>query len=205
MSPASVGRSLCVVVALGLVSACGVQPTSASGSQVSAAPADHKQLLTYGQGLQFWSRLGAADRQLIDQKVFVTIEPEVGSYKLTQQELASGRIVAQFRKAPGGEVRRFGLLDADTLSYWGVSQQDGRYYGRFTSESFDTSYAIEIDWHDSTSKAGPSGEPNLPWGQSIGQWRFDPITGGGTPYSLLEDTGGSGWATCTPWGCCRTH
>ena len=204
MCPVWANRVARVVVAIGLMSACSNQPTATSGGQVAPAPADQRQLLTYAQSQQFWSRLGAADRALIDDKVDVIIEPEANSYKLTRQELAAGRIVARFLKSGGGEVRRLGLTEKDTVSFWTVSQQNGVYIGRFVSESFDTSYAIDIDWHDSTAKAATAMEPNLAWTQSIAQWRFDVLPGGGTPFALLADKG-TGWATCTAWGCCRTH
>jgi hypothetical protein len=204
MSSVWANRFAPVIVALVLLNACGRQPTTTAGVQVAAAPADQRQLLTYAQNQHFWSRLGAADRGVIDGKVDVVIEPEANSYKLTRQELAAGRIVAKFHKLGDGEVRRLGLTEKDTLSYWTVSQQNGEYIGRFVSESFDTSYAIEIEWHDSTAKAITASEPNLAWTQSIAQWRFEVLPGGGTPFPLLE-TSGTGWATCTAWGCCRTH
>lgn len=203
MCPVWTNRVTPVVAVLGLLSACS-QPTATSRGQVAAAPADQRQLLSYAQNQQFWSRLGAADRALIDDSVDIIIEPEANSYKLTRQELAAGRIVAKFHKSGAGEVRRLGLTEKDTVSYWTVSQQNGVYVGRFVSESFDTSYAIEIDWHDSTAKAITASEPNLAWTQSIAQWRFDVLPGGGTPFPLLADKG-TGWATCTAWGCCRTH
>lgn len=204
MGPIWANRIALVVALLGLMGACSVQPSATSRGQVAAAPADQKQLLSYAQNQQFWSRLGAADRAVIDGKVDVVIEPESNAYKLTRQELAAGRIVAKFHKLGGGEVRRLGLTEKDTVSYWTVSQQNGEYIGRFVSESFDTNYAIEIEWHDSTAKAPMASEPNLAWTQSIAQWRFDVLPGGGTPYPLLADQG-TGWATCTAWGCCRTH
>ena len=204
MRPVRANRVARVVVAIGLMSACTCQPSATPGGRLAAAPADQQQLLTYAQNQQFWGRLGAADRALIDEKVNIIIEPEANGYKLTRQELAAGRIVARFHKSPGGEVRRLGLTEKDTVSYWTVSQQNGAYIGRFVSESFDTSYAIEIEWHDSTAKALTASEPNLPWTQSIAQWRFDVPAGGGTPFPLLAESG-TGWATCTAWGCCRTH
>ena len=62
-------------------SACSNQPTATSGGQVAPAPADRSttQLVSYAQNQQFWSRLGAADRALIDDKVDVIIEPEANS------------------------------------------------------------------------------------------------------------------------------
>src|SRR4029450_45883 len=104
MCPVWANRVAHVLAALGLMSACSVQPTATSGGRVAAAPADQQQLLSYAQNQQFWSRLGAADRALIDGKVDVIIEPEANSYKLTRQELAAGRIVAKFPKSAGGEV-----------------------------------------------------------------------------------------------------
>ena len=187
-----------------LTAGCGVQPTTSTTGQVSAAPADKQQLIAYGESRQYWTRFGAADRQLIDGKILATAEPEVNSFKLTKEELASGRIIGRFHKAPGGELRRFGLLDADTLSYWTVSMEDGRYMGRFVSESFDTTYAITVDWHDVPIKGAPASEPNLPWGQSIAQWRFTIPPGGGTPFALVEGSG-SAWMTCSAFGCCRTN
>ncbi len=203
MRPVWANRVARIVAALGVISACSNQPTATSGGR-AAAPADQQQLLAYAQNQQFWTRLGAADRAIIDDSVDVIIEPEASNFKLTRQELAAGRIVARFIKTGGGEVRRLGLLDKDTVSYWTVSQQGNDYVGRFVSASFDTSYAITIDWHDSTSKGLAPSEPNLPWTMSIAQWRFDPETGGGTPFPLVASKG-TGWATCTAWGCCRTH
>jgi hypothetical protein len=204
MCPVWANRVARGVAALGLLSACSSQPTSTAGGQASAAPVDQRQLLTYAQSQKFWIRLGAADRALIDDKVNVIIEPEANSYKLTREELDAGRIVARFHKDAGGEVRRLGLTEKDTVSYWTVSQQNGEYIGRFVSESFDTSYAIQIDWHDSTAKALIASEPNLPWTQAIAQWRFNVPAAGGTPFPLLAESG-TGWATCTAWGCCRTN
>src|SRR4029078_3419476 len=132
--------------AIVVMSACTNQPTATSGGQVAPAPADQRQLLTYAQSQQFWSRLGAADRAVIDDKVYAIIEPEASSYKLTRQELAAGRIVARFLKSGGGEVRRLGLTEKDTVSYWTVSQQNGVYGGRFVSESFETRHSSERDW-----------------------------------------------------------
>jgi hypothetical protein len=176
------------------MSACSSQPTATSGGQVAAcAGRISSNCSRYAQNQQFWSRLGAADRALIDDKVDVIIEPEANSYKLTRQELAAGRIVARFHKSGGGEVRRLGLTEKDTVSYWTVSQQNGVYIGRFVSESFDTSYAIDIDWHDSTAKAITASEPNLAWTQSIAQWRFDVLPGGGTPVR-------ASWRTKAPVG-----
>src|SRR5262245_44497678 len=131
MCPVWANRVASVVAALGLVSACNVQPTPTSRGQVAAAPADQKQLLSYAQNQQFLSRLGAADRAVIDDKVDVVIEPEANSYKLTRQELAAGRIVAKFHKLGPGEVRRLGLTDKDTVSYWTVWQQSGAEMRRF--------------------------------------------------------------------------
>jgi hypothetical protein len=204
MCPVWANRVARAVAALGVIGACSNQPTATSGGRVAAAPADQQQLLAYAQNQQFWTRLGAADRAIIDDNVDVIIEPEANNFKLTRQELSAGRIVARFIKTSGGEVRRLGLLDKDTVSYWTVSQQGNDYVGRFVSASFDTSYAIAIDWHDSTSKGLVPSEPNLPWTMSIAQWRFDIPAGGGTPFALVADKG-TGWATCTAWGCCRTH
>jgi hypothetical protein len=176
---------------------------------------DKNRIIDYAQKLPYRTRLGAAARQLLpEEKVIVQIEPQLASFKLSRGELDEGRVVARFHKARGGSVRRFGLGEADTVSYWLVYRKGDQYYGRFVSQSVDTTYRIEVT-HHSEPDAGL--EHNLPWAQAIAQFQYreegfeehegrDKRRGDMTPMRDLAVAGGTtGWVTCSPYDCCRTQ
>ncbi len=206
------------VLLAGLLGAggCGYPPpTPPLPDRARAATADRQTLLRYGGALEFRSRLGAADVQYLDDGVLAGIEPQVGAYKISEEALAEGRIVARFRKGSGGSLPRFALLTQDTVSYWLVYRKDGEYYGRFISESSDTTYRISVDWHDGRP-GGHLGEDeqlshNLSWKQSIAQWRLaapyiqsGPARKGGQNSVPVVAGSHTGWVTCTLFGCCKT-
>ena len=201
-----------VLTATLALSACAYPPATApipGGSP--PATTDRGTLFGYGQALEFRTRLGAADVQYVDESILAAIEPQVGSYKISRADLAEGRIVARFRKAASGSLRRFALLAGDTVSYWLVYQQGDDYYGRFISASFDTTYQIAVDWH--TDDASEMLAHNLEWEQAIAQWRVaapwitgGPARRGGVNSAVVPVVarGTVGWVTCTAYGCCKT-
>ena len=188
MCPVWANRVARVVAAIGLIKRVQQSTDRDVGRSGCPAPADQRQLLSYAQNQQFWSRLGAADRALIDDKVDVIIEPE-REWLQADPAGARGRAdrgpVPQERRwrsaSPGadGEGYRV-LLDRFSTERRSISDASSR------NRSI-TSYAIDIDWHDSTARAATAMEPNLAWTQSIAQWRFDVLPGGGTS---VRATGG---------------
>jgi hypothetical protein len=176
---------------------------------------DKNRIIEYASRLPYRSRLGAASRQLLpEEQVVVQIEPQLASYRLSRGELDQGRVVARFHKARGGSVRRFGLGEADTVSYWLVYRKGDAYYGRFISQSVDTTYRIEVTHHTEPDKGL---ERNLPWAQAIAQFQyreegFEEHEGqgkGGSGMTLMRAAasagGTTGWVTCSPYDCCRTQ
>lgn len=211
--------------ALVLAFGCGQpQPGRPVPGRLMAAAASRGDIMQRGLGSRFRSRLGAAARQILASDsgsggppaVVVQIDPDTGSYSLSQSELDAGAVVARFRKFSPGAIRRFGLGMKDTLSYWSVSRApNGDYIGRFTSDGMDTSYVITVEVHE---EAEEGFEKVIPWRQAIAQFEYlGPVGGdlrtprrprGDAALDLLaveEGGGGSVWVTCMALGCCKVQ
>ncbi len=147
--------SALAVVAVG---ACKYPPPTApipGGEPPASAPKE--VLLRYGSSLEFRLREVVSDHDVVldpqypraaaeSLAVLVAVEPQIGVHQLTEEQLRQGRIVARFRKGPRGSLPSYGLAEGDTLSYW-VMYYDGRWKGRFISQSMDTKRNAEYDPH----------------------------------------------------------
>lgn len=175
-------------------------------------------VLKYGASLPYRTRLGASARQILaadtpavgPREVIVKLEPELNSWRLTEGQLAEGSVIARFHKESDGALRRFGLAESDTESFWIVYRKGDAYMGRFVSASMDTTYAIRFETHDSAEKGM---KENLPWAQAIAQFEYLGTTvernskqrGDGFPTFSIEGGGGTAWVSCTILGCCRSQ
>lgn len=210
-------RSSCVLLlpALLALSACVYAPPLPPSPGRDPGSQDRQRVIAYAEKLPYRTRLGAAARQLLpEEKVIVQIEPELASFRLGREQLDEGRVVARFHKARGGSVRRFGLGESDTVSYWLVYRKGDAYVGRFVSQSVDTTYRIEVS-HHSEAESGLS--RNQPWVQAIAQFQYREEgfmehegrgKGGDDPNRLINLAAGGGtigWVTCSPYDCCRTQ
>ena len=78
----------CEVLVVGLMVAIGCGPQARTTTVVRSGPpvsADKAALLTYADSLDYWDRLGAADRRPVDPEgVLARIEPEVDAYRISE-------------------------------------------------------------------------------------------------------------------------
>ncbi len=210
-------RPSCVSLLPGLLalSACAYAPPLPPSPGRDPGAQNRQRVIEYAQNLPYRTRLGAAARQLLpEEQVVVQIEPELASYRLGRQELDEGRVVARFHKSRGGSVRRFGLGEADTVSYWLVYRKGDAYFGRFVSQSVDTTYRIEVSHHREAERGLSR---NQPWVQAIAQFQYREdgyeeheghAKGASEGPQLLNIAAAGrtiGWVTCSPYDCCRTQ
>ncbi len=151
----------------------------------------------YAGQLQFDTTLGAADQQPIDfQRVQVgteraqlaRIEPESGSFDLSEKELAQGRIIARIKSA--AEVPSLSL--GPRWTWWWVDKHGpgGTWRSVFIPESEQAGKRVAL--RDSLELMGHY----RPWRQAIARFWFVRVT---SPHGdpLIVET----WGTCG--GCCK--
>lgn len=204
----------------GLVLGCGPTRQSRPSPSPQVQPPAKDDIIKRGSKQKFRTRLGAAAQQILapdkgstsEPVVVVQINPDTGSYSLTQEQLDAGAVIGRFEKRSSGALRRFGLGLKDTESYWYVFRdKDGAYKGRFVSQSMDTTYTIVVEIH--TEPEEGFGEV-IPWKQSVAQFAYLGPLGGdlrkprgdAMPLGLAEEGGGGTvWMSCTPLGCCKVQ
>lgn len=110
----------------------GTGPTvSAPFGSVDEAP--RAAVLAYARGLDFVTTDGAADTRPLSPTCLgcpsgpvITVQPERGSYLLSPEKLADGRILARLINQDRTAAPSFGLEPGDT-SYWWVDKAEGRW------------------------------------------------------------------------------
>lgn len=164
-------------------------------------PQARDQILEIARKQPYDVNPGASARALLDEGVEVTIEPQDGVYRLQNDQLAGGRVVARFINHGDKPVRRYGLT-AGGSSYWVIYQQQGEWLSAIISDSRDRGldrYGLQTRRH----------APTRPWLQSIAQWQLPDVLGrmspGGGELPPLALGKVAPWITCAPMVCCRVE
>lgn len=210
--------SIACLVGLTLSLGCGRSQPGSPGP-THGGPLSKQQIQKLGDSRTFRTRLGASARQILSpdrgstsrEVIVIQVNPDTASYALTPEQISAGAVIGHFQKLSGGSLRRFGLGEKDTSSYWYVYQdKSGQYMGRFVSESMDTTYRIDYEVHE---KPEDGMSQIIEWKQAISQFEYlGPLNspsndrkGKGDAFPMLpleEGAGGSVWITCGKQGCC---
>lgn len=197
----SLSRPLAAVSLL-LIAACALggggrplpEPLPVPGPEL---PQSRDKVLELGRKQVYDVNPGASARARIADGLEVTVEPQDGSYRLTEQQLAGGRIVARFINHGSKPVPEYGL-PAKGTSYWVVYAEKGQWYSSIIADSRSRDYdrlSVQIQIH----------RPNRPWRQSIAQWQLASALAmeapGGAPRAIATGEVRP-WVTCFAMGCC---
>lgn len=153
-------------------------------------------LLEIGRRQHYDANPGASDRAEVADGIQVTIEPQDGEYRQSEERLAQGAIVALLHNHSQKPLPKY-ALEPGGKSYWLVYRKKDRWLSAFIAESGNGQY----DRFDIPTVIHP---PTREWRQSIAQWQLSSVLGrerrGGSDYLLEEVTP---WTTCIAKGCCR--
>jgi hypothetical protein len=168
-------------------------PPTFDPAQVMSIPLE--KIREYAQRLSFDTVLGAADEELVDfERALIgtgsraRIEPEMGLYRISDKEVAEGRIIARIRSDKAVPSRGYGPW----WTWWWVDK-------RGPGETFRSVFIAESE-KPGTRVIGKGPltieyHPGYYWRQAIARFRVysDPAPGG-DPYVMA-------WGNCG--GCCR--
>lgn len=152
-------------------------------------------ILEIGRRQSYDQNPGASDRAIVQYDIEVTIEPQEGTYRQNEAQLARGAVVAELRNHSKKPLLSYALAPGGS-SYWVVYRKQGQWLSAFISET-DKS----LDRFDVPTVIHP---PTRPWRQSIAQWQLSGILSRSRPggdetmaTQLLP------WTTCIEKGCCK--
>jgi hypothetical protein len=162
-------------------------------------PQSRDQVLELARKEHFDPQPGASDRAVLPTGEEVTVQPQDGIYRLTDKQLAQGRVVAKFVNNDDKPVRRYALFPKGT-SYWVVYQLKGEWLSAFIADNRDRS----MDRFNLATVRHPAPRE---WRQAIAQWQLTDA------YSMIMQPGGAmsravalgllgPWTACAKDGCC---
>ncbi|MGH7699705.1 MAG: hypothetical protein ACREMJ_04175 [Gemmatimonadales bacterium] len=147
---------------------------------------------TAAVGLDFDSRPGAGDRQLLHREPcppcarhgpLVTIQPEKGSYGIPRRDFARGRVIAKLiNESPDSTDERYGLTPGAVV-YWWADDRPGKaprsIFFRVSPTPGFVVRDLEIEDHGRSV-----------WWQGMAGW--------------VWGSAEMAWASCGDRGCCRS-
>lgn len=162
-------------------------------------PEAREQVLELARKQVYDINPGASARAELDEGAQVTLEPQDGTYRLSEAQLATGRVVGRFINNSDKPVRRYGLAPRGT-SYW-VVYRGAR--GEWLSAVISDGRSRELDRYGLRTTMHI---PTRPWRQSIAQWQLagvlmDRAPGGGMLRELAVGRVAP-WVNCRAAGCC---
>jgi hypothetical protein len=194
-----VGGSRATLVALALWSAgCGrIRPTPAPSSGfdvVDTALPGADALRAYVGALRFDENYAVGDAQRLmighypdaHYGPLVTIQPEVGNYRLTWDDLRRGRIVARIINADSIPYPKLGLAPHSVTYWWAQTGPLGA-GGRSVFISTDSGSGRIVS--RTVGSLVYEAHPGIRYAQAAARWFWD-------------DADEKGWFPC-PGGCCK--
>ena len=155
-------------------------------------------VLKAARGQEYDVNPGASDRAVIDDEGSdVTIEPQLGAYRIDEADLAQGRVIGTFSNNSGHAIPSLGLAP-HARAYWFVYRRGAEWYSWLVADGSDSKLdqpRVPTRFH----------RPTRAWRQSIAQWQLadvlDHPKGPGGGADILT-TVTHPWVTCTVLGCC---
>lgn len=160
-------------------------------------PQSRDKVLEIGRKQVYEVNPGASARARIADGLEVTVEPQDGAYRLSEKQLAGGRVVARFVNHGSKPVPAYGLPPRGT-SYWVVYQDKGQWYSSIIADSRSREYDrlnVRISIH----------RPTRAWRQSIAQWQLESALEMEAPGGAIRELAVGPvrpWITCMAFGCC---
>jgi hypothetical protein len=161
-------------------------------------PQSRDKVIEIGRKQVYDVNPGASARARLDSGLEVTIEPQDGSFRLSDKQLAGGRIVARFINHSSRPIRDYALPPRGT-SYWVIYQDKGQWISAVIADSRSRDL-------DRLNVPTVIHKPSRPWRQSVAQWQLESALdmespGGGTREIAVGSV--MPWITCFAAGCCR--
>lgn len=152
-------------------------------------------LLEIGRRQAYDANPGAADRAELQEGIELTIEPQDGEYRQSEEQLARGAIVAQLRNNSRQPYPRY-ALEPGGRSFWVVYRKKDRWLSAFVSDSRNR----DLDRFDIPTIIHP---PTRAWRQSIAQWQLVGLLNHSRPGgSDAMSVSYTPWTSCLLKGCC---
>ncbi len=153
--------------------------------------ASRSAVLAYARSLEFDTTAGAADSRPLtrpncagcDPGPVATIQAEVGSFAVSEHQLAKGRILARIINEGSSTWDRLGLAPKDTVYWWVDSLATG-----WRSVFIPTASGGKVVVQGFTIERHQQGE----WSRAFARWRWNKSLN-------TEET----WATCDGGACCK--
>lgn len=161
-------------------------------------PQAREKVIEIGRKQVYDANPGASARARLETGLEVTIEPQDGSFRLSDKQLAGGRIVARFINHTSRPIRDYALPPKGT-SYWVIYQDKGQWISAVIADSRSRDLDrlnIPIVIH----------KPSRPWRQSVAQWQLESALDMDSPGGAVREIAVGSvmpWITCFSGGCCR--
>ena len=196
-------RSLATLVAVSMLVACTIPPTTVQPNPPATLGIDPSQpgardsVLALGKRQSYDGNIGAAARTVLENAIDVTLEPMDDAYAADSVTLAQGVVIARFVNHGQDSLARLGLAPG-SVTYWLVYRRDGQLLSDLVADTKDAHFdrlGVLTDLHI----------PTRAWRQSIAQWQEPgPVDGFGAGAShLVVAAGMQPWIACLQRGCCK--
>lgn len=155
-----------------------------------------ESVLDIGRRQSYDPNPGASDRAVVEDDIEVTIEPQEGTYRQSEERLALGSVVAELQNHSQKPLRKYALAPGGR-SYWVVYKKKDQWLSAFIAESPNR----DLDRFDVPTVIHP---PTRAWRQSIAQWQLRGILERSRPGGadlMAEEV--LPWTTCLAKGCCK--